>query len=136
MNAALREKEDRGEEDTPPTDKLDAKQRKERREQDESKRFDPRVVERIPYRTGTAFLNDHFQQLYIIRTAEGLDKAEAKPRRLTSAETNHGAPQWSRDGEWLYTGRMGDPSGDEPWRWNNLYRITLALEQPVSYPCG
>ncbi|MBN8593823.1 MAG: S9 family peptidase [Anaerolineae bacterium] len=126
MNAALREKEDRGEEDTPPTDKLDAKQRKERREQDESKRFDPRVVERIPYRTGTAFLNDHFQQVYVIRTAEGLDKAEAKPRRLTSAETNHGAPQWSRDGEWLYTGRMGDPSGDEPWRWNNLYRIRVA----------
>jgi dipeptidyl aminopeptidase/acylaminoacyl peptidase len=126
MNAALREKEDHGEEDAPPADKLEAKQRKERREQDETKRFDPRVVERIPYRTGTTFLTDHFQQVYVIRTAEGLEKAEAKPRRLTHVDANHGAPQWSRDCAYLYTGRMGDPAGDEPWRWNNLYRIRVA----------
>jgi dipeptidyl aminopeptidase/acylaminoacyl peptidase len=125
MNAALRAKEDRAEEDAPPVDKLDAKQRKERREQDETKRFDPRVVESIPYRSGTAFLTDHFQQVYIIRTAEGLEKAQSKPRRLTHVDANHSAPQWSKDGAYLYSGRMGDPLGDEPWRWNNLYRIRV-----------
>jgi dipeptidyl aminopeptidase/acylaminoacyl peptidase len=126
MNAEARAKEDRGEEDPPPADKLDAKHRKERRDQDETKRWDPRIIERIPYRTGTSFISDHFQQIYIIPTAEGLEKDAAKPRRLTNLDADHEPPKWTPDGEYLLTAHMSDPTGDEPWRWSNLYRIRVA----------
>jgi dipeptidyl aminopeptidase/acylaminoacyl peptidase len=126
MNADARAKEDRNEEDAPPVDKMDAKHRKERRDQDETKRFDPRIIERIPYRTGTSFLSDHFQQIYVIPTAEGLEKDAAKPRRLTSANTDHEAPKWTPDGKFLLMARMNDRQTDEPWRWSNIYRINVA----------
>jgi len=126
MNADGRAKEDRGEEDPKPMDKLEGKHRKERREQDESKRFDPRIVQRIPYRTGVNFLSDHFQQVYVMPVAEGLDKESSKPRRLTHVDADHNPPQWTPDGEFILTARMGNPAGDEPWRWSNLYRIRIA----------
>ncbi|KAB2858185.1 MAG: S9 family peptidase, partial [Anaerolineae bacterium] len=89
MNADGRGKEDRGEADPKPVDKLDAKQRKERREFDETQRWDPRVAWRIPYRTGTSYLSDHFAQIYVMPAAEGIDKEAAKPQRLTNANADH-----------------------------------------------
>jgi dipeptidyl aminopeptidase/acylaminoacyl peptidase len=126
MNAEARAKEDRGEEDTPPADKLEAKQRKERRDQEEAKRWDPRIIERLPYRTGTNFLTDHFQHIYVTPTAEGLEKDASKPRRLTNLDVDHEPPKWTPDGAYLLTAHMSDPAGDEPWRWSNLYRIRVA----------
>jgi len=126
MNADGRAKEDRGEEDPKPVDKLDGKHRKERREHDETKRFDPCIVQRLPYRTGTSFITDHFQQIYVIPTAENPEKDAGKPHRLTDVDADHNPPQWTPDGEHVLTARMGDPSGDEPWRWSNLYRIRVA----------
>lgn len=126
MNAEGRAKEDRNEEDPRPADKLEAKHRKERREQDESKRWDPRLVWRIPYRSGTSFLSDHFAQIYVIPVAENLEKEAAKPRRLTNIDADHNPPQWTPDGQYLLTARMDNPEGDEPWRWSNLYRIHVS----------
>ncbi len=126
MNTDGRGKEDRGEAEPKPVDKLDAKQRKERREFDETQRWDPRVAWRIPYRTGTSYLSDHFAQIYVMPAAEGIDKETAKPRRLTNANADHNPPAWTPDGEYILTARMGDPDGDEPWRWSNLYRIKVA----------
>jgi dipeptidyl aminopeptidase/acylaminoacyl peptidase len=123
MNAEGRAKEDRGEEDPKPTDKLDAKQRKERREQDETKRWDPRVVWRIPYRSGTSYLSDHFAQIYVMPTSESAEKP--KPRRLTNVDADHNQPEWTPDGAYILTARMGNPEGDEPWRWSNLYRVRV-----------
>ncbi len=125
MNADLRAKEDSAIEDPRPADKLEGKYRKERREYDETRRFDPRIIERIPYRTGTSFLTDHFQQIYVMPTAEGLENEAARPRRLTDANADYGPPQWMPDGKSLLTFRIGDPAGDDPWRWSNLYRIAL-----------
>jgi dipeptidyl aminopeptidase/acylaminoacyl peptidase len=126
MNAADRAKEDSGVEDPKPVDKLDAKHRKERRDHDETKRWDPRIVERIPYRSGTSFLTDHFQQIYVMPVAEGLEKDEAKPRRLTNIDADHNPPEWTQDGQFILTARIGDPSWDEPWRWSNVYRIRVS----------
>ncbi|MBL8156333.1 MAG: S9 family peptidase [Anaerolineae bacterium] len=126
MNATERAKEDRREEDHKPADKLDAKQRKERRDQDESQRWDPRPAWRIPYRSGTSFLSDRFNQIYVMPTTEGLDKDQSRPRRLTSADADHEAPQWTPDGQFILTARIGNPQGDEPWRWSNLYRVRVA----------
>ncbi|MBZ0288134.1 MAG: S9 family peptidase, partial [Anaerolineae bacterium] len=111
MNAEGRAKEERGEYDPKPIDKLDGKHRKERREHDETKRFDPRIVQRLPYRTGTSFISDHFQQIYVIQAAESLDKDASKPRRLTNEDADHNAPEWTPDGQYLVASRAGLRSG-------------------------
>ena len=112
-----------------PADKLDAKHRKERRDQDETKRWDPRIVERIPYRTGTSFISDHFEQIYVIPTAEELEKDDAKPRRLTNEDVDHEPPQWTPDGQYVLTARTIDPQRDEPWLLGGLYRIRVEDRQ-------
>ncbi len=125
MNAAERAKEDRGEEDPPPSDKLEAEQREARKERDEQKRWDPRVVSRLPYRVGTNFLDDRYTQIYVMPVAERLEGKEAKPRRLTSVDANHEQPQWTPDGKYILTARMAKPGDDEPWRKNVLFRIRV-----------
>ena len=149
MNAEERAKEDGGEEEDAPIDKLDAKHRKERHEQDETKRWDPRIIERIPYRTGTSFISDHFEQIYVVPTIEGLEKDEAKPRRLTNEDVDHEPPQWTPDGQYVLTARTIDAERDEPWLWSGLYRIwvedgkheqltdeSFASFSPISSPDG
>ncbi len=125
MNAEARTREDQNIEEPKPQDKLEGKHRKERQDLEETKRWDPRVVERIPYRSGTSFLNDNFTQIYVVPIAEGLPKEQSKPRRLTNVNADHNPPQWSPDGEYILTARMSDPDTDEPWRWSVLYRIRV-----------
>lgn len=126
MNADERTKEDRNEEEAPPIDKLESKHRSERKEQDETKRFDPRVAWRVPYRVGTSYLDERYAQIYVIPVAENLKKEDAKPRRLTNIDAAHEQPQWSPDGQSILTARTLDPTRDVPWRWNTLYRIRVA----------
>ncbi len=106
--------------DSPPADKLEGKQRSERREEDEMKKSDPRVIERVPYRTGTAYLTDRYAHVHIIAAAE-----DAKPRRLTELDSNHLPPRWSADARWLYSGRTFPHDADEPWRSTRLVRIRV-----------
>lgn len=127
MNAAERAAEDRGEKPEPPKDSLEGKHRKERKAEDEQNRFDPRLVERIPYRTGTAFLDDRYAQLYIVPTAEGLEGDEALPRRLTSLDANYSSLAWSPDGKTIYTTRPHLLDADETFfRYQNLYTLDVA----------
>ena len=124
LNAEERAKEDSDEADDPPADKFEAKQRKERKEHDETLRWDPRPVHRIPYREGTSFNDDRYAQIYVITVdAEG---DEAKPRRLTDIDADHEPPEWTPDGKYLLTTRTVDPERDEYWRWSSLYRINVA----------
>jgi len=125
MNAEERAREDRGEEEPPPSDQFEAKQREERRKHDEEKRWDPRPAWRIPYRTGTAFLDDRYAQVYVMPTAEGLKEDEAKPRRLTNVDAHYEEPVWTPDGKYILTARPTEPDSDEPWRTNGLYRIRV-----------
>lgn len=122
LNADERAKEDRGETDAPPVDKLAAKHRDERREQDETERFDPRVIRRIPYREGTAYLDDRFAQVYVISAVD----ADAKPRRLTNVDAASSAPRWTPDGEHLLFARSSRPEADMPRRWSSLYRLRVS----------
>lgn len=125
INADEREKEDRGEIDEPPRDKLEAKHRSERREDEEKHRLDPYPVWRIPYRAGTSFLGDRFAQVYVAPIAEGLKPEDARPRRLTHAQANHDIPVWSPDGAYIYTARQVDVNQDEPYRHSALYRVRV-----------
>jgi dipeptidyl aminopeptidase/acylaminoacyl peptidase len=120
MNAAERAKEDAGEEDDPPADKLEKEQRKARKDHDETQRFDPRVIDRIPYREGTAYRDDRFKQVYVIDVDD-----DAKPRRLTDIDADHDPPQWL-DGETLVTARSVHPDADQPRHWCSLFRINVS----------
>lgn len=120
MNADERAKEDSGEKPAPPVDKLEGKHRNERRDEDEKKKIDPRIHERIPYRVGTAYNTDRYQQIYVMLVTE-----DAKPRRLTNVDANHISPRWSADGQFIYACRPANIEADEPFRQARLYRINV-----------
>jgi dipeptidyl aminopeptidase/acylaminoacyl peptidase len=125
LNAAELEQEDKNEKPEPPKDELEGKHRKERKGEDEKNRFDPRVIERIPYRQGTSFMDDRHSQIYLMPTAEGLKDDEAKPRRLTSGDTDYDPPQWSKSGRHIVTSRSWNPDADESWQYSNIYLIEV-----------
>ena len=112
--------------DTPPSDMLDKRHRKERRDEDERLRWDPREMWRIPYRRGTSYVDERYDQIYVTDIAESSD---SKPRRLTDIDADHWQPRWSAEGASILTSRTTDPEADEPWRSENLYRIDAASGQ-------
>lgn len=120
VNTEERAREDHGEEEPKPADKLEAKHRTERKEHDETERFDPREVWRIPYRAGTSYLDDRYAQVYIVNVAE-----DSKPRRLTDLDAHHEPPQWSADGQFILTSRSLEPDDDQPYRHSAIFRITV-----------
>ncbi|MFW5748774.1 MAG: prolyl oligopeptidase family serine peptidase [Chloroflexota bacterium] len=120
-----RKKEDSGEKPEPPADNLEAKQRKERQEEEERLRLDPYRMWRVPYRSGTSFLSERYAQVYVMPVAEGLEGDDARPRRLTSVNADHQPPKWSADGRLIYTARQMDPAADEPFTGQGVYSIDL-----------
>lgn len=125
LNEDEMKREDSDEAEEPPKDALEGKHRKERREEDEKQRFDPRWTTRIPYRTGTNFLDDRFSQIYVTGTEENSDDDNNKPRRLTGALADYSPPRWAADGKAIYTTRSYQPDADEPWMYSNVYRIDV-----------
>lgn len=124
--AEEREKEDKDEKPELPKDKLEGKHRKEREEEDDKKRQDPMFVWRVPYRVGTGYLDERYSQVYVTPVAEDLQDDEKKPKRLTNMDANHEPPQWSLDGQFIYTARQVDILQDEPFRHSGVYRIPAA----------
>jgi len=135
INAAELDQEDNHTPVPAPRDSVEARHRKERQEEDEKNRFDPRSVERLPYRVGTAFLDDRFAQLYVIGTDDALMGDAAKARRLTRILAAVSGPDWAPDGQSLFFVRSEDPQADEPWRRQQLYRVGLdAAESLLADP--
>ena len=103
-----------------PKDKLESKHRKDRKAEEELNRWDPRPMWRIPYRRGTSYVDERYDQVFVTETAETSD---AKPKRLTDINASYSQPRWSPDGGSIYTDRTTLPEGDEPWRAMNIYRL-------------
>ena len=122
-----------GSDTLPPIDKLEKRHQKERQDEDEQMRWDPREMWRIPYRRGTAFVDERYDQIYVIDVEE---VSESKARRLTDIGADHSQPRWSADGAAIFTSRTTDPEGDEPWRSENLYRIDAASGQATPMTDG
>lgn len=123
VNSEERAKEDRDEEDPQPASKLEARQQDERREHEESQRWEPRPIWRIPYRAGTSYLDDRYAQIYVMSVLESDEKA--KPRRLTDIDAHHDQPHWSPDGNHILTARSTTPDADQPTRQNTVFRIQV-----------
>lgn len=79
---------------------------------EEASRQDPRVIERLPYRSGTRYIEreDH---IYVVELpeldGEGLappgsarPEGPPRPRRLTGGEGSYAIADWSSDGQWIY----------------------------------
>ncbi len=133
MSEDERAKEDAGEEPPQPKDKLEGKHQKERKAEDELQRWDPRPMWRIPYRQGTSYVDERYDQIYVIDTAESV---ESKANRLTDLSASYSQPRWSPDGGSLYTDRTAIPEGDEPWRERNIFRLDAATGDEVAVTDG
>ena len=116
-----------------PKDKLEGKQRSERKAEDERNRWDPRPMWRIPYRQGTSYVDERYDQIYVIDAAES---ADSKPRRLTNLNADYSQPRWSADGDFIYSDRTMIPQGDEPWRAKNIYRLDIESGEEAAMTAG
>ncbi len=117
----------------PPKDKLERKHRKERQAEDELQRWDPRPMWRIPYRQGTSYVDERYDQVYLIETAEA---AKPNAQRLTNLDASYAQPIWSPDGASIYTDRSTIPDSDEPWRAKNIFRLDIESGEEVALTDG
>ncbi len=116
-----------------PRDKLEGKHRKERRAEEEADRWDPRPMWRIPYRYSTTYVDERYDQVFVVDTAES---PNSKPRRLTALDAHYSAPQWSADGRSIYTARTTIPEGDEPWHVMNVYSLDVETGAETALTAG
>ncbi len=122
VNAEARAREDLPEgeaQEPPPADSLEAKQRDERKEHDEKKKADPRVITRLPYRTGTDYLDDRRSHIYVVEIAEG-----ARPQRLTDGELDFQTISWARDGSAIISQLSREPEHD-PWSYQAIVSVPV-----------
>ncbi len=134
MSVEERAAADAGEEAPPEsTDKLAKKHRQERQAEDEANRWDPRPMWRIPYRQGTAYVDERYSQIFVMDAQES---PEAQPRRLTGFNADYSEPRWSADGQSLLTSRATIPEADEPWRAQNVYRLDLEIGEESALTDG
>ena len=133
MSEDERAKEDNSEEPPQTIDKLEGKHRKERKAEDELNRWDPRPVWRIPYRQGMSYVDERYDQVYVINTGE---RAKGKPKRLTGLSAGYSQPRWSPDGGSLFTDRTMIPEGDEPWRERNIFRLDAETGEEAALTDG
>ncbi|NLE75219.1 MAG: prolyl oligopeptidase family serine peptidase [Chloroflexi bacterium] len=58
---------------------------------------DPRVITKLPYRTGTDFFDGRYAHVYVI-SADG-----GAPKRLTDGDWHHSQPSWTTDSRQIIT---------------------------------
>lgn len=123
-----REREARGEALRSPDDKWAAEQRRleERRRREEAD--DPRVTTRLPYRTGTTFIDDQRGHLYVV-DADADPEVDA-PQRLTEGDGSWGAPSWAPDGQSLLATRERNPNAESLFLGRAIFRVPLDGGEP------
>jgi dipeptidyl aminopeptidase/acylaminoacyl peptidase len=120
---------ERAREDEPapsaPADELEGRQQRERTAHDDEQRFDPRVITRMPYRSGTTYDDGRQTHLYLIDVP--IDHlAESTPaRRITDGELGFGPPAWAYDGTALYAALGRDIDADTLFGFNDIVRIDI-----------
>lgn len=107
-------------------DAWDLKREKEQKQHEEELRFDPRILSRVPYRTGTTFIEDRYTHIYVSDVpASFAEPNEGKPRRLTSNDSAAGfnGIEWSADGRFIYSATSRDPDSGELFMLADLVRF-------------
>jgi dipeptidyl aminopeptidase/acylaminoacyl peptidase len=118
VNADERACEDSGQTDAPPATALEARHRQELKEDQEKKKLDPRVITRLPYRTGTEYFDDRCSHIYVTDIAPG-----SQPHRLTDGDLNFNSLSWTRDGGAIISTQSRQPEHD-PWFFSAVIRLS------------
>ncbi len=125
VSAEERQREDDGQDEPPPVDSLEARHRKEAAEHQEKLKADPRVITRLPYRTGAEYMDDRFTHLYVIDVPPaGAEGPGPKPRRLTEGDLNFSDMSWTADGRALISSQSLEPDYD-PFFMSGVVRIPV-----------
>jgi dipeptidyl aminopeptidase/acylaminoacyl peptidase/pterin-4a-carbinolamine dehydratase len=82
---------------------------------------DPRVIEKLPYRTGTSFFDGQYRHVYVVPVAGGA------PRRLTDGDFHHSEPDWTPDSRYVLTNSNREQSsGDEFFElWSTILKYDV-----------
>jgi len=125
VNADERRREDSGDPSPVPADAWAAKRSKDQRAHDEELRQDPRVVTKLPYRSGTSFFDDRRRHLYLVEVPEGDVDQPATARRITHGDLHYSPPAWMRDGASLITTATRDPEADSLFAYYDVLRVPV-----------
>lgn len=120
VDADERAREDAADPPAPPADALEAKHRQERQEEDEKKKADPRLITRLPYRTGTEYLGDRRAHLYVVDVAE----TPGQPRRITDGDLDFNDIAWTQDGRAIISTQSREPEHD-PWQYRAVVHVPV-----------
>lgn len=126
LNVEEQHQEDAGESDPPPDTALEAKHRSEIKDEAEKQKSDPWVITRLPYRTGTQYLDDRYTQIYVVEVEGGTEAT--KPVRLTAGALDFGEMSWAKDGLSLLTVCSRTPEHD-PWFNTAIVRVMVAKKR-------
>ncbi|WP_322487952.1 S9 family peptidase [Chloroflexus sp.] len=118
----------------PPADAWEARRAREQRQHDEELRNDPRVVTKLPYRSGTSYFDDRRRHIYVIEISD--EDTPATPCRLTSGDLHYSAPVWMPAGDALLSTATRDPEADSLFAYYDVMRIPLdgSLPQALTSP--
>jgi len=128
VNEAERSAEDHDEPQPAPADEWEQQQAAARRKHDEAQRFDPRVLTRLPYRSGASFFDDRRNHVYVVDLPENDHAEPPTPRRLTDGDMHYAAPTWMPDGHSLLTTATRDPEADSIFTYYDLLRVPVPAE--------
>jgi len=127
-----RRREDAGEQPPLPADDWEARRRREERRRAEERRGDPRVVTKLPYRSGTSFFDDRRRHIYLVDVpAADIDPPLPRARRLSDGDIHHAAPAWMPDGHSLLTTATRDPEADSLFAYYDVLRVPVDGGQPA-----
>ena len=93
VNTDEQKKEDEEKEEKKKLEEIEQKVEKLEKEEKEKKKIDPRIIKKIVYRKGTAFLDDKYSQVYI------LNIENKKVKRVTKGVYNYLSPVLSETQE-------------------------------------
>lgn len=124
-NAEERTQEDAGVAQPEPEDAWEEQRLREQIQHENEERNDPRVVTRLPYRTGTAFLDDRKQHIYLVDVPNDDVLEPLEPRRLTDGEVDYTTPVWMPDGSALLTTVLRDSDIDTLFSYRDVLRISV-----------
>jgi dipeptidyl aminopeptidase/acylaminoacyl peptidase len=125
----------RGQPPSQPEDTWERRRAAEQRERDEQLRHDPRVITRLPYRSGTNFFDGRRNQIVLVQLPADEDQP-ATLRLLTDGDLHYSAPIWMPNGSALLSTATRDPEADSLFAYYDLVRVRLPAESddPAAFP--
>lgn len=129
-NEEERTREDQGDPAPAPNDEWEARRLREQRQREDDLRTDPRVITRLPYRTGTSFFDDRRRHIYLIEVPVSAGDEAPPARRLTAGDIHYGTPVWLPDGKAILSTASRDPEADSLFAYNDVLRIPINGGKP------